>query len=158
MRLLVLCFLALSTLAISSCKTTGTRTAQTDAPEKPTNKSLVKFIPAETLSDVLEKAEAQNKLVFVDFYADWCLPCKMMDEDVFTDKTVASFYNENFLNYKVNAEEKTGPNLVFVYGVQVYPTLLFLDAKGNVIEKKEGAAYQTEMLDLGRKVLASQGM
>jgi len=42
---------------------------------------------------VLEKAEKENKLVFVDAYTTWCGPCKQMSREVFTKKKVADFYN-----------------------------------------------------------------
>ncbi len=113
----------------------------------------VKFTNYATLSDALDEAEAQSKLVFVDFYTTWCLPCKMMDKDVFSDKSIGTFMNEHFINYKVDAEKGNGRNLAVVYNVRAYPTLFFLDAKGNVLESKEGAAYHTELKRMARRAM-----
>lgn len=114
----------------------------------------VHFSDSETLSALLDQAELENKLVFVDFYTTWCLPCRLMDEEVFPDQRVGDFMNENFINYKVNAEKDNGVNLAFVYEVSAYPTLLFLDAKGRVIEKKIGAAFHEELLTMAERALS----
>jgi len=115
----------------------------------------VQFTQSETLSDVLDKASAENKLVFVDFYTTWCLPCKLMDQDVFPDRRLGDFMNDNFVSYKVNAEQGNGVNLATLYNVEGYPTLLFLDSKGNILERKLGAAYQREMFELGEAALST---
>lgn len=122
-----------------------------EAPE-PTG---VQFMQSDKLMPVLEVAKTENKLVFVDFYTTWCLPCKLMDEDVFTDKELSKFLNDNFINYKVDAEKGNGANLSVLYQIMAYPTLLFLDAEGNVLTRKIGAAYQTELRKLAEEALAA---
>ncbi len=117
--------------------------------------SKVEFINSNTLTAVLDRAESKDKVVFVDFYTTWCMPCKLMDEEVFTDNTTAAYLNKNFLNYKVNAEKGNGPNLATVYNVSVYPTLLFLDERGRVLERKEGAAFYTELKEMGDRAIAA---
>lgn len=110
------------------------------------------------MSDVLEKAEKAEKLIFIDVVTEWCLPCKMMEKDVFTDPEIAAFMNQNFINYKVDAEKGNGPMVSLVYEVQQYPTLLFVDSKGDVIIKKIGAAYHTELMELAKSALASNDL
>jgi len=135
---------------LSSCK--GTKTASSG---KVIKKDGVTFVKSPTLTAVLEKATSENKLVFVDFYTTWCLPCKMMDEDVFPDKNIGDFMNDNFISYKVNGEKGNGVNLVTVFDVQLYPTIMFLDQNGRVLERKEGAAYHTELKEMAERALAS---
>ena len=100
---------------------------------------LVSYETEDRLSSVLDRAEAEGKVVFVDMYADWCLPCKVMDANVYGDKATAEFMNKNFINYKVNGESGEGPDLNIIYNVKGYPTQLFLDSKGKVIEQNLGA-------------------
>lgn len=113
----------------------------------------IHFEQSEMLMPVLEKAKQEGKMVFVDFYADWCLPCKLMEEDVFTDPEIGKLFNENFLNMHVDGESGAGSNLVSIFEVKVYPTLLFLDADGKVIVRKEGAAFHSELRDLANQAI-----
>jgi len=119
-------------------------------------KEGVDFVNSDKLTPILEMAGSKDKLVFVDFYTTWCLPCKLMDEDVFTDKAVSALMNDNFISYKVNAEKDNGPNLALLYQVNVFPTLLFLDENGKVLVRKEGAAYQTEFKSLAEEAMANK--
>ena len=114
----------------------------------------VHFVESESLGEVLDMAANSDKLVFVDFYTTWCLPCKQMDEDVYPDQDLGDEFNKHFVSYKVDAEKDNGPNLAFLYEVYAYPTLLFMDTKGRVLVRKNGAAYHTEMRRLMAEALA----
>ena len=65
-----------------------------------------KFAKNVSLTSAIEQAKKEDKLVFVDVITDWCLPCKLMDEDVFSDKGLADFFNDKFINLKIDAEKK----------------------------------------------------
>lgn len=101
------------------------------------------FVESEQLMPVLAQAKAENKLVFVDFYTTWCLPCRVMEEEVFTDRALGDFINEHFISYRVDAEKDNGINLAAIFEIKAYPTLLFLDAGGRVLMRKEGAVSQS---------------
>jgi thioredoxin-related protein len=77
----------------------------------------------------------------------------MMDEEVFTHQETADIINKDFVSYKVDAEKNNGPIISFNYDVTKYPTLLFLDSKGRVLERKDGAVYHRELLTLAKNAL-----
>jgi thiol-disulfide isomerase/thioredoxin len=89
-----------------------------------------------TFASILAKAKTEKKLVFMDAYASWCGPCKLMEKNVFTDKNVADFYNKNFINVRIDMEKGEGKELAMKYGVRSYPTFLFLNAEGEIAGKE----------------------
>lgn len=93
-----------------------------------------------TFQEALEKAKKSNKLLFVDCYTSWCGPCKMLARDVFTNNEVADYFNANFISLKVDCEKGEGPQLRERFGVSSYPTLLFIDGNGKVVNKILGAS------------------
>ena len=107
----------------------------------------------QTLTDIVDLAVKEDKLIFIDVYADWCMPCKNMDEDVFSNKSIAEFMKSNFINYKVDGEKYNGPNLGVLFGLGGYPTLLILDQRGRVVERYDGALYHS-----GLKRMAKEAM
>jgi len=123
------------------------------------NPQGVEFVDAasSTLTEVIDLAEKEGKLVFIDFYATWCQPCKMMDKDVFPDKEISKFFNKNFINFKVDGEKGNGQNIAALYDVKSYPTLVWLDNKGRVVERTEGGTYHTELMELAERALANAG-
>lgn len=102
---------------------------------------------------VLEEAKNEQKLVFIEFYADWCTPCKLMDEQVFSDKEIGDFFNKKFVNFKVDSEKGGGPDLSAIFEVRALPTLLFVDEIGRVVERREGAAFHTDLMNMAENAL-----
>lgn len=100
---------------------------------------------------ILAKAKTEKKLVFLDAYAAWCGPCKLMEKNVFTDKNVADYYNKNFVNAHFDMEKGEGKALAVKYGIRSYPTLLFLNGEGEIVGKELGYIKTEEFLELGKK-------
>lgn len=141
-------------ILLSACgatKSANTETSKSGSAADPYANFFVDFIHTDKLSEAIERAKAEDKMVFIDFYTSWCLPCKLMDEDVFTDKAFGDYMNQHFISVKINAEQGNGPNLAALYDVKSYPTLLFVDLNGRVKSRKEGAAYQTELRRMGNE-------
>lgn len=80
-----------------------------------------------TWQEVLSKAKKNKKLIFLDCYATWCGPCKMLDKNVFTDKVFGDYVNRKYVNYKIDMEKGYGPTLRTKFKVSAYPTLLLVD-------------------------------
>src|SRR4026208_1580264 len=60
----------------------------------------MQFAESPNLGYLLAFADKMEKPVFLDFYAPWIESCKRMDEYVFKQGSLASYFNENFINYK----------------------------------------------------------
>ncbi len=118
-----------------------------------------------TMNEALEAQKSKPKKIFVDMYTKWCGPCKMLDRNTFSNPDVAKFINDNFYAVKFNAEGNETVNYKGkVYGnpsydpgkantrnsphqftrfmnVRAYPTVLFIDESGNLINNVKG--YRT---------------
>ncbi len=99
-----------------------------------------------TFSEILAKAKAQKKLVFMDVYASWCGPCKRMAAEVFTQKKVGDYFNATFVNAKFDAEVGEGRSIAARYGVNAYPTFLLLDSNGKLVGKMVGGSPADEFI------------
>ena len=102
-----------------------------------------------TWSELLQMAQEENKIIFMDAYTDWCGPCKKMSKEVFTDAEVAAYYNDHFINVKMNMEKGEGPGIAQKYQVMAYPTLLFFDGGGRVVHRAVGYHNTDTFMELG---------
>ncbi len=91
-----------------------------------------------TWEEALEESAKTGKPIFVDAYAKWCGPCKRMAKTTFMDKTAGKYFNEKFINMKIDAEESEGRQFRKKYPVSAFPTLFFIDEKGEVLHKVVG--------------------
>ena len=103
-------------------------------------------------TDILKKAKAENKVIFLDAYASWCGPCKMLQKNVFTQKSVGEYFNKRFINVKMDMEKGEGPSLAQVYPLEAYPTLLFINGNGRVVRKAIGYMSADDLIDVGKSV------
>ena len=106
-----------------------------------------------SFEEVLQLAEKENKLIFLDIYASWCGPCKRLKSKTFSDSEVGGFYNKEFINVAIDAEKGEGIELARKYGVKSYPTLLFVDFKGEVVLGTVGYHNSSEFLALGKSII-----
>lgn len=103
--------------------------------------------------EAMSKAKEEGKAMFVDSYATWCGPCKRMSKNVFTKDEVGQFFNENFINLKLDMEKEDGVTFGHKYPVSAYPTLYFLAGDGEVIHKEKGGKNVEMLIQMGELVL-----
>ncbi len=101
-----------------------------------------------TFADAQAKAKKEGKEIFIDFYTQWCGPCKIMAKKYFTLESVGKVYNAKFVCLKVDAEKGEGIELAKKYGAKVYPTLVFIKADGTLVKKVEGMKKEEQLLEL----------
>ncbi len=81
------------------------------------------------LDSALARARAAGRPAFLDFYADWCAPCRWMDRAVYPDPLLAEV-SEGVAMIRVDIETPAGRALAARYDVHLYPTLVFVAADG----------------------------
>lgn len=97
------------------------------------------------LAAALDVAKQKQQRVLVDFVTTWCGPCKSMDKYVYTAEPLAVATKEVVCVQLDGDEEK---EIVKKYQVEAYPTLLVLDAEGEVLQRRVGYQGVKAMLDL----------
>ena len=105
----------------------------------------IKF-EASKFDQVLTKAKADDKLVFLNISTSWCPPCKRMAKDVFPMESVGNYFNKNFVNLKVDAEKGEGIALAKRYKITGYPTFLLLNSSGDVVGRLVGGAAPNDFI------------
>ncbi|MDN3691909.1 thioredoxin fold domain-containing protein [Chryseobacterium tructae] len=106
--------------------------------------------------EIIAKAKKEKKLVFIDAYASWCGPCKMMEKNVFPQKSVREYFNTNFINARFDMEKGEGRDLASKFGVRSYPTYLFLNGEGELVSRNTGYMEESMFVAMAQDI-NSQG-
>ena len=91
----------------------------------------------ESYAQVLARAKAEQKYVFIDFYATWCGPCKRLDEVTYPDAKASELLN-SMIAVKWDAEKDPWLATAKQYKVHAYPSLIVLDPSGVEVDRHLG--------------------
>jgi len=108
----------------------------------------VEFIEVRTLEEMAaaqKKASDRQVMLFVDVYATWCGPCKMMDREVYTDPDVADYMNENFVSVRMDGETDYGRIYAEAQELQGYPSMFIFSRNGEPVSRIVGFTPAEEL-------------
>lgn len=137
--LLLSCTLLLTSLSLSANNETGI------------------YFTEGSWEDIKQIAQQYNKPIFVKAYTTWCMPCMQMQKYTFKDKELGNYYNQHFINYKIDIETLDGLNFKVAFGVSVIPDLLFFDSEGQLVHRERGGKGIEALKKLGADVWKKVG-
>jgi len=119
------------------------------------SQSTVRF-QEKGLQSALAQAKLENKPVLLLCYTTWCPHCKLMKEEVFTEKTVAEYFNKTYICAAQDMEKPEVVDLNKEVKINSYPTFIFYDSNGTIIYRIEGEFKPALFITEGEKALIKQ--
>ncbi|WP_370653345.1 protein-disulfide reductase DsbD [Caballeronia sp. Lep1P3] len=128
---------------------TATTDAQTRTPV---------FAPVRSSTELDSAVKAAARPAMLDFYADWCVSCKEMENLTFSDARVqARLAQLNLLRADVTANNPADQTLLKRFGLFGPPGIIFFDARGNEVARVVGYESADTFLKSLDKLASSNG-
>ncbi len=128
------------------CLTTGNcQPPEKEAPVvKPIGRStsLQKIKWYTSLDEAIQQAATEDKLIFVDFHATWCPPCKLMEQETFSHQEFIA-NSQDWVMAKIDVDKS--PDTAIKYGVSGLPTLAVLHPDGKPVAGVSGYHSASEL-------------
>jgi thioredoxin-related protein len=125
--------------------------------QKKVNKG-VHFEKEAGLHDVKDQAKREGKYIFIDCFATWCGPCKLMDAEVYTEERVGDYMNAHFLSIRLQMDTSKADDgdvrgayadaksVDSQYRITAFPTYLFLSPDGKAVHRATGYEKDSDFL------------
>ncbi len=135
------------------------RTKEQIDQEQATGKGI-RFVENLGWNQIKALAKKENKYIFVDCFATWCVPCKKMEKEIFALNMVGAEMNDHFISVRlqmdttrkdgeaVKAWYATAHDFLTRYNLVGYPSFLFFDPNGSIVHKGLGSYKVDEFIEL----------
>jgi thiol:disulfide interchange protein DsbD len=104
--------------------------------------------------EIVNVSLSGSKGMIIDFYADWCIPCKELDASTFSDERVIALAN-HFVTIKADMTKSLSPEAEALrnkYNIVGVPTVLIIDDKGKEVQRLTGFVNADEFIKLLKSV------
>lgn len=100
-----------------------------------------------SLQHALELSAKTNKPVMLMCHTEWCTHCNNMKQNILRDKTLADYFNNNFICISKDMEQGEGISLRNKYVVNSFPSFMFFDTKGTMLYRVTGEFTAAAMIE-----------
>ncbi|MDR6786457.1 thioredoxin-related protein [Pedobacter africanus] len=125
----------------------------------------IRFEQRLSWQQIKDQAKEQNKYIFIDVFATWCVPCKAMDQEIYPSEKLGAYMNDKFISVKIQADSTNidtefvkswyldARKIIAESNLKGYPSYLFFSPEGKLLH--QGANYKTvgEFLELAGQSL-----
>lgn len=108
--------------------------------------------------ELVTEARKTGKPYFIDFWAVWCGPCKMMNNTTFKDGKVGEVANRYFIPYKLDVDHGDGKMLAGKYNISSIPTIMFFDADGKILGREMGFQPAEQFIQTMEKYISKKSL
>lgn len=98
-----------------------------------------------SLNEAQRTAALEGKLYFIDFYAAYCLPCKLMDQTTFMDPELGDYVTANCVPLKLNIDAFDAYEVRTKHEVKLLPTVMIFSSAGELLEAYEGSLTASKL-------------
>ena len=98
------------------------------------------------LEKVKSLAAVEGKPYFVKFTAAWCMPCRQMEQNTYTDPKLAYYVKQNYLAATVDVDDFDGYNYKEQYNIGTLPSILIFNSKGKLLARYQEVMTAQQML------------
>jgi Thioredoxin-like/SPOR domain len=99
-----------------------------------------------SLAEAKNQAAQLQKPALLYFSANWCMPCHWMEENVFADRELSQFLNQQYLPVKIDVDEVQGYADKESCQVQYLPSLLLVSPQGQIVGRFESTRNAQELI------------
>jgi len=98
---------------------------------------------------------SEGKKIYINFHADWCVYCKVMEKETFENPAVIAYLNKHFISIKVDTVKET--KISDMYRVSALPDNWFLFKNGDIIGHRKGYIPPDPFMKILKSVQENMG-
>jgi len=136
-------------LAAASDAAAGPATAEVPPPAPEGKVHRVPWIKDESWEEIVERARSKEQPVLIDFTADWCGPCRLLDVMVFTEKAVIAELEE-VVTFQVDIDKPEYAGVKEKFAVDLLPTIVWCNSAGEEVDRFTSYRSSSEFLEIVR--------